>query len=60
MVELMVSCGLTRLRWAITGRAVAMTVAMMSADLSLFMVFFTFFSMVVNDVSARAKVTEVI
>ena len=39
MVALMVSCGLTRWRWAITGRAVAMTAAMMSADLNLFMVF---------------------
>jgi hypothetical protein len=39
MAELMVSWGLMRFRWAITGKAVARITPIMSMDLILFMVF---------------------
>jgi hypothetical protein len=39
MAALMVSCGLMRLCWAITGKAVARMTPIMSVDLILFMVF---------------------
>jgi uncharacterized membrane protein len=36
----MVSWGLMRFRWAISGNALAMIMAIMSVDFNLFMVFF--------------------
>jgi uncharacterized membrane protein len=39
MAELMVSWGLMRFRWAISGNAVARITAIMSVDFNLFMVF---------------------